>query len=156
AAEAADRAQAARAKAVRLRRQAKAAPAYQPPRRRRRLPRWRVLIAGVGVALICASSAASGSMWWQHRVAAGERHLAAEFVTAARQAAVALRAIDYTKTKEHVQSVLDNSTGEFKSQFEKNAAAVAERVQQSKVVATADVRAAAVQAMSDNAGVVLV
>jgi Mce-associated membrane protein len=127
-----------------------------PRRRRWRLPRWKGLIAAVGVALVCGSSAASGSMWWQQRVAAQKRQLTAEFDAAARQAAIALLAIDYTKTEEHVQRVLDNSTGEFKSRFEKNAAKVAERAQQSKVVATADVKDAAVESMSDNAGVVLV
>lgn len=158
AAEAASRARAARTRATRLHRRAKAVQAdrLKSAKRRWRLPRSRELIAVVGVALTCASSAASGSMWWQHRVAAGRRQLATEFATAAREAAVAMLAIDYTKTNEHVQSVLDNSTGDFKSQFEKNAAAVARRVKQSKMVATADVKDVAVQSMSDDAGVVLV
>lgn len=157
AAEAASRARVARARARRLHRRAKAVQA-NPDRaaKRRRLPRFRELGAVVGVALTCVSSAASGSMWWQHRLAVDRRQLAAEFATAARQAAVAMLAIDYTKTDEHVQSVLDNSTGDFKSRFEKNAAAVARRVEQSKMVATADVKDVAVQSMSDDAGVVLV
>ncbi|MGH3561504.1 MAG: hypothetical protein ACRDTN_06825, partial [Mycobacterium sp.] len=98
----------------------------------------------------------SGSMWWQHRVAAGKRHLAAEFATAARQAAVALLTLDYTKTEERIQRILDNSTGEFKSRFHQNSAVVGERLGQSKVVTTVDVKDAAVRSMSDDAGVVLV
>lgn len=158
AAEAASRARAARARATRLHRRAKAVQAgrHGSAKRRWRLPRSRELVAVVGVALACASSAASGSMWWQHRVASGKRALAAEFATAARRAAVAVLAIDYTKTNEHVQSVLDNSTGDFKSRFEKNAAAVARRVEQSKMIATADVKDVAVQSISDDTGVVLV
>lgn len=158
AAEAATRARQARARAKRLHRDAddRSGRHQLPPQRRWRLPRWRHLVAGVGVALVCASSAASGSMWWQHRVAAGQRHLAAEFTIAARQAAVALLTLDYNKIEEHVQRVLDNSTGEFRSSFEKNAKAVGERLGESKVVTTVDVKDAAVRSMSDNAGVVLV
>lgn len=114
------------------------------------------MFAGGLVVLVCASSAASGSIWWQHRVAAGERQRAAEFADAARQAAVVLLTLDYTKTKEHIQQVLDNSTGTFKSGFEATAAAVAERLEQSKVIANADVKGTAVQSMSENTGVVLV
>ncbi|MGH3560335.1 MAG: hypothetical protein ACRDTN_00575 [Mycobacterium sp.] len=163
AAEAAARAQQARARAKRLHRHANIGPAHRSgpnksPRRRRRwrLPRWRQLVGGVGVALVCASSAASGSMWWQHRVAAGKRQLAAEFTTAARQVTVALLTLDYTKTEERIQSILDNSTGEFKSRFQANSAEVGERLGQSKVVTAVDVKGAAVRSMSDNAGVVLV
>lgn len=95
-------------------------------------------------------------MWWQHRVAAGQRQLAAEFTTAARQASVALLTLDYAKIDEHVQRILDNSTGDFRSSFQKNVAAVGERLGQSKVVTTVDVKDAAVRSMSANTGVVLV
>lgn len=162
AAEAAARARQARARAQRLHRHADTGPAHRsgpkksPRRRRWRLPRWRRLVAGVGVVLVCASSAASGGMWWQHRVAAGKRQLAAEFTTAARRVTVALLTLDYTKTEERIQSILDNSTGEFKSRFQANSAEVGERLGQSKVVTAVDVKGAAVRSMSDNAGVVLV
>lgn len=160
AAEAVSLARAAHTRAIRLRRKNKAAPAGQPDRNRppmhRRLPRWRGLLAGVGVTLICASSAASGSMWWQQRVAAGNRQLAAEFSTVARQDAVMLLTVDSTKTKEDIQRVLDNSTGIFKSKFEITAAMTAEHLDQPKLVTTVDVKDAAVESMTDNAGVVLV
>ncbi|HEU4360260.1 MAG TPA: hypothetical protein VFR27_01975 [Mycobacterium sp.] len=95
-------------------------------------------------------------MWWQHRVAAGQRQLAAEFAAAARRTSVALLTLDYTRIEEHIQRILDNSTGDFRSSFQKNSTAVGERLGRSKVVTTADVKDAAVQSMSDNAGVVLV
>ncbi len=95
-------------------------------------------------------------MWWQHRIAAGQRQLAAEFAAAGRQAADVLLTLDYTKAAEHIQRVLDNSTGTFKSGFEKNATRVIERMERSKVVASTEVKDAAVQSMSDDAGVVLV
>jgi Mce-associated membrane protein len=161
--EAADRAREARAQAQRLRRHAKAAPADQPNRnkpskrhRRWRLPRRRELIAGVGVALICASSAASGSMWWQHRVAVGERQLAEEFTAAARRTTVTLLALDYTKIREDIQRVIDNSTGAYKSKIQKTADAVAQDQEQSQLVTIVDVKDVAVESMSNNAGVVLV
>lgn len=156
--EAAARARKARARATRLHRHANLGSADRPgpDKSRRRRLRWRALVAGVGVALLCASSAASGSMWWQHRVAAGKRQLAAEFTAAARQVTVALLTLDYTKTEERIQAILDNSTGEFKSRFQANSATVGERLGQSKIVTAVDVKGAAVRSMSDNAGVVLV
>lgn len=155
--DAAVRARRARRRANRLRRKAHQRNRHRFPKQRRwRRPRARTLIASVGVLLICASSAGNASMWWQHRVAAGERQRSAEFAAAARQAAVMLLTIDYTNTRDGIQRVLDNSTGAFKSRFEKTAPTMVERLQESKVVITAEVKDAAVQSASDNAGVVLV
>lgn len=158
--EATARARTARARAKWLHRRADIGSAtrlgrHRLPRRRRR-PRWRQLAVGASVALVCTSSAASGSMWWQHRVAAGQRQLAAEFAAAARRTSVALLTLDYTKIDEHVQRILDNSTGDFKASFQKNSGSVGERLRQARVVTSVDVKDAAVRSMSDNAGVVLV
>ncbi|MBV9091018.1 MAG: hypothetical protein JO044_14125 [Mycobacteriaceae bacterium] len=125
----------------------------------RRVPSRRVLARvalGVTIGLICALLAASGSMVWQHRSAAAERHRSAEFAAAARQGVVSLMTLDFNHAKADVQRVLDNSTGEFRDDFQSRADDFTKVVQDSKVITKGTVNATAVQSMHGDSAVVLV
>lgn len=127
-------------------------------RPRLRLPRltWKRLAVSIAVLVICASLAASGYMLWHHRQAIAEREQTAEYAAAARQGVVTLMSLDFKKAQEDVQRIIDNSTGEFKEDFEQQAEAFAEVAQDSKVVTEVTVNLAAVKSMSDDSASVLV
>lgn len=131
------------------------------PRRPGR-PRWlrrpgrKTIAVSVGIVLASASLGASGYMVWQHRIMAHKRQLVAEFTAAARQDVTALMAIDPNRAKEHYQRLIDDSTGELKSQIAAMSVLMAKQAEDSKVSTTVTVEAAAVESVSDNSGVVLV
>ena len=52
---------------------------------------------------------------------AADQQRRAEFEAAARQGVVTLMSLDYNKAKEDVQRIIDNSTGEFKKDFQNHA-----------------------------------
>ena len=171
------RAEAARARLSRLRRAAETAdedaqdveqrPAksirarLRLPRRPRR-PRWlrrpkrKTVAAGVGILLASASLAASGYMVWQHRTTVHKQHLAAEFTAAARQEVTALLSIDANHVKDDFQRMIDDSTGDFKSQLSALSGLRAKQAEESKVSSKGTVEAVAVESMSDDSAVVLV
>lgn len=124
------------------------------PRRARRL--WTLVALVCTGVLVCALLAASGYMVWRHRQAVAEQHRSAEFVAAARQGVVSLLSLDFNHAKEDVQRVIDNSTGQFRDDFASRADDFTKVMQESKVVTTATVNAAAVQSMTANSAVVLV
>ncbi|KLO46747.1 hypothetical protein [Mycobacterium nebraskense] len=179
-AEAEARAEAARARLLKLRRAAETGDAHEDaasqdveqrraksPRARLRLPRpgrpgWlrrpgrKTIAAGVGVGLASASLAASGYMVWQHRTTVHKQQLAAEFTAAARKGVTALMSIDPSHAKEDYQRIIDYSTGDFKSQMSALSAFMAKQTEESKVSSKATVEAVAVESMSDNSAVVLV
>ncbi|MGO9384419.1 MAG: hypothetical protein ACLP4W_20610 [Mycobacterium sp.] len=131
------------------------------PRRPGR-PRWlrrpgrKTIAAGVGVVLASTSLGASGYMVWQHRIMVHKRQLVAEFTAAARQDVTALMSIDPNHAKEHYQRLIDDSTGNLKSQITVMSALMAKQAEDSKVSTNVTVEAAAVESLSDNSGVVLV
>ncbi len=180
-AEAEARAEAARARLLKLRRAAEtgdtddvaASPDAQqrpakPTRARLRLPRrpgrprWlrrpgrKTVAAGVGIVLASGSLAASGYMVWQHRTTVHKQQLAAEFTAAARQGITALMSIDANHAKDDIQRIIDNSTGDLKSQMSAMSGLMAKQTEESKVSSKATVEAVAVESMSDNSAVVLV
>ena len=129
--------------------------------RRLRHPQWkapRLKAVAVGVAIVCACAlvAASGYMAWDHRQALRHEQRAAEFAAAARQGAVVLFSIDHNKAEEDVQRILDNSTGQFRDDFQRQAADFTKVAQESKVVTEGSVQATAVESMTDDSAVVLV
>jgi Mce-associated membrane protein len=130
------------------------------PRRswRHRLGRrvWARVALGLTFVVACALLAASGYLIWQHRDAAAQRHHSAEFAAAARQGVVSLMTLDFNHAKDDVQRVIDNSTGQFKDDFQSRADDFTKVVQDSKVVTKGTVNAAAVQSMNANSAVVLV
>lgn len=131
------------------------------PRRPGR-PRWlrrpgrKAIATGVGIMLASASLAASGYMVWQHRTTVHKQQLAAEFTAAARQRVTALMSIDANHAKDDYQRIIDDSTGDFKSQMSAMSALMAKQTEESKVSSKATVEAVAVESMSDNSAVVLV
>ena len=134
-------------------------PANEAPRSWRRWGRrrvWARVALGLMFVLICALLAASGYMIWQDRNAAAQRHRTAQFAAAARQGVVSLMTLDFNHAKEDVQRVLDNSTGQFRDDFQSRADDFIKVVQESKVVTKGSVNATAVQSTTDNSAVVLV
>lgn len=124
-------------------------------RKRPRLS-WRPVAFGVAVLAICAALAASGYMIWQHRQAVAEQQRAAQYTAAARQAVVSLMSLDFNNAEEDVKRIIDNSTGQFKEEFEAQAEAFAQVAQESKVITEVTVNAAAVKEMDDDSALVLV
>jgi Mce-associated membrane protein len=124
--------------------------------RLRGLLRPRLAIVAATVVVICALLGASGYVTWQHRIVVMERQRSAEFAAAARQSFLTLTSMDFNHAKQDVQRVLDNSTGKFKSDFQSQADDFTKTVEQSKVVTTGTVTAAAVESMTKDFAVVLV
>ncbi|OBH08109.1 hypothetical protein [Mycobacterium sp. E1747] len=131
------------------------------PRRPRR-PRWlrrpgpKAIVAGVGAVLACASLAASIYIVWQHRNVVHNQQLAAEFAVAARQRVTALMSIDANHARDDYQRIIDDCTGDFKSQMASMSALMVKQTEESKVSSKATVEAVAVESLGDDSAVVLV
>lgn len=121
-----------------------------------RLPGRTAVAAGAGIVLASASLAASGYMVWQHHIAVHNRQLAAEFSAAARQGITALMSIDPDHAKEDVQRTIDASTGDQKNQLSVLSTLIVNKAEETKVGTRVTIEAVAVQSLSDNSGVVLV
>jgi Mce-associated membrane protein len=132
----------------------------EEPRQGRRLqiPRlfWKVLASCLAIIAICALLGASGFMIWRHRQADHHRQLTAEYTAAARQSVVTLMSLDFNHVGDDVKRILDNSTGDFKKDFEAQQNDFVKLAQQSKVVTETTVNAAAVDTMTDDNAVVLI
>ncbi|MGA5535896.1 hypothetical protein [Mycolicibacterium nivoides] len=129
----------------------------------RRLPRvrvsrlfWKVLASCLTLIVIAALLGVSGWMIWHHRQAEHRQQMAAEYTAAARQTVVTLMSLDFNHAQDAVKNILDNSTGEFREDFEAQSKDFVKLAQDAKVVTEANVTAAAVDTMSDNNAVVLV
>jgi Mce-associated membrane protein len=116
----------------------------------------RIGLAAVAVLLIAAGVAVTVVLLRQHQQAVAQRQQVAEFNAAARQGVITLMSIDFNHAKEDVQRILDNSTGQFKSDFQAEADDMVKASQDAKVVTTASVSSTAVQSMTDDSAVVLV
>lgn len=95
-------------------------------------------------------------MIWQHRQAEHREKLTAEYTAAARQTVVTLMSLDFNHAQDAVKNILDNSTGEFREDFEAQSKDFVKLAQDAKVVTEANVTGAAVDSMSDDKAVVLV
>lgn len=126
--------------------------------RRLRMPRirWGLVAAGVAIILTTLFVAASGYLVWQHRLAEQEQERRAEYQAAARQSVVTLMSLDFNNAQEDVQRIIDNSTGQFKEDFEAQAEAFAQVARDSKVVTEVTVNVAAVKSMTDTGATALV
>ncbi|MCT7660555.1 hypothetical protein [Mycobacterium deserti] len=130
--------------------------------RRRRRPRirWKTLAAVLAVlctvALIVLSVVASVLMYLDHKNQLEEQRLMAEYSAAARQGVVTLMSLDFNNAQEDVQRIIDNTTGQFRDEFERQAGDFAEVARQSKVITEANVNIAAVKTMNDDTAQVLV
>jgi Mce-associated membrane protein len=115
-----------------------------------------VLLTAATIVAICVLLGASGWMAWHHHNVVKERQESAAFVSAARQGIINLTSLDFNKSKEDVQRILDSSTGEFRDQFQKKADDFASVVKDTKAVAQGSVAAAAVESTTKDSAVVLV
>ncbi|WP_425577717.1 hypothetical protein [Nocardia callitridis] len=129
-----------------------------PQRRLATLPRpGRRAVAFLAAAvLICAALGASGFMLWQHHATTADQQRTAEFSAAARQGAVTLTSLDFNHAKDDVQRIIDNSTGEFRDDFQSRAEDFTKVIEQSKVATEGKADVAAVESMTQDSAVVLV
>lgn len=130
----------------------------EPERRRRvRLPRVSLAVLGATlvVLLILGFLGAGGYMMWQHRQNVAEQQRSAEFAAGARQGVVTLMSLDFNRAEDDVKRILENTTGDFRKDFESQAEDFAQVAQESKVVTEATVNAVAVQSMTQNTARVL-
>lgn len=122
--------------------------------------RWRPRLAGVAGAVAVLVSVAllavTGYMvWYQQRTEQTEQRRA-EFAAAASQAVVTLMSIDSAAAEENVRQIVDNSTGQFKDDFQSASDDLIRAAQDSKAATKAKVAASAVQSMTADTAVVLV
>jgi Mce-associated membrane protein len=122
--------------------------------------RWGLILKIVAMTLsvLCtiALLALSYILVSQHRKVVDEQKLSAEYAAAGRQSVVTLMSLDFNKAEENVKQIIDNSTGQFKTDFENQADDFIKVAQESKVVTDVTVNATAVDSMSPDSAVVLV
>jgi len=134
---------------------AEAEPAAKP----RRWTTGRILkiaAASVAAMVACALITLSVLMVRHHRDVVRDQQRNAEYSAAARQSVVTMMSLDFNKAKEDVQRIIDNSTGQFKDDFQNNAPDFIKVAEDSKVVTDVTVNATAVESMTDNTATVLV
>jgi Mce-associated membrane protein len=135
-------------------------PVIAEPVRRRRfaLPRVRLTVVAAGLVIVCTLGllGVSGYMIWAHQRVVAERQRSAEFAAAAEQGVVTLMSLDFNHAADDVKRIVDNSTGDFKKDFQNATEDFTKVAQDSKVITTAVVNAAAVQSMTRDTATVLV
>lgn len=120
----------------------------------RRALRWTA--AGAAMLSIGALVTVSVLMVIHHRGVEADQRQAAEYAAAAKQSVVTLMSLDFNSVDEDVQRIIDNSTGDFRKEFEGQAKDFATVAKESKVITEATATAAAVESMTDTDAVVLV
>ncbi|MGB3893546.1 MAG: VirB8/TrbF family protein [Mycolicibacter sinensis] len=118
--------------------------------------RLRWVAATLAVLAIGGFLAVDVLMLSHHRDVAQRQHQLGEYAAAARQGVVTLMSLNYETVDDDVKAILDNSTGEFKKDFEAHAGDFTKVARESKTVTTIDTAVAGVESMSDNEAVVLV
>lgn len=131
-------------------------PSTQPPSTKPTTTLMSTAAVAVTTLVTAGLLAATGYMLWEHHKTAQQRHSAAEFVAAARQDVVNLMSMDYNKSQESVQRVLDGSTGKFRANFDETADEFAKALRDEKIITSATVNDAAVDSMTGDSAVVLV
>jgi Mce-associated membrane protein len=127
-----------------------------PARRRLRVSNVPLILGAAAVVAIVGLLGASGWMFWRHQNVVHERQQAAAYIATARQGVVNLTSLDFNKSKQDVQRILDSATGDFRDQVQKTAEDFASVVKDTKAVAEGTVSAAAVESMNRDSAVVLV
>ncbi|MDP9167368.1 MAG: hypothetical protein M3O32_15115, partial [Actinomycetota bacterium] len=127
-------------------------------RRRLALPRIRprVVAAALVVVLVLGFLGASAFMAFQHRRVVAEQQRSAEFAAAARQGVVTLMSLNFNSAADDVKRIIDSSTGDFKKDFQAQAADFTKAAQDSKVVTEANVNALGVKSTTNDTATVLV
>lgn len=136
-------------------------PEDEAPRRRRLglgVPRIRLRWIAAALVILCTIGflGASAYMVLHHRQATEQRQQSAEFAAAARQGVVTLMSLNFNSAADDVKRIIDNTTGDFKKDFQGQADEFTKVAQESKVVTEATVNASAVQKMSKDTATVLV
>ncbi|MGH3563216.1 MAG: hypothetical protein ACRDTN_15880, partial [Mycobacterium sp.] len=126
--------------------------AGEPPRR----PGLATALAAAAIGSICALLGASGYIAMEHHGAVQHRQRAAAFTAAAKQGVINMTTLNFEHAEEDIKRVLDSSTGEFKDDFERQAADFTWVAKQSRVVSEGTVNSAAVESMEKDSAVVLV
>ncbi|MBB5165417.1 hypothetical protein [Mycobacterium sp. AZCC_0083] len=128
-----------------------------PGRRRRfKRPGLKAIAAALVIVLSLGLLGVSGWMMWQHHQTVAEQQRSAEFAAAARQGVVTLMSLNFSHAKDDVQRIIDNTTGDFKKDFEGQAGDFTKVAQDSKVITEATVNSTAVQSMTRDTATVLV
>jgi Mce-associated membrane protein len=133
----------------------------EPARRRRvrlKLPPVRLKWVAAALVILCTFGflGASAYMVLHHRQATEEQQRTAEFSAAARQGVVTLMSLNFNNAADDVKRIIDNTTGDFKKDFEGQAEEFTKVAQESKVITEATVNATAVQTMTKDTATVLV
>ncbi|OPX12871.1 hypothetical protein [Mycobacterium sp. AT1] len=125
---------------------------------RLRAPRFRVTWVAAALVVLCTLGflGGSGYMMWHHRQVVAEQQRSAEFAAAARQGVVTLMSLNFNNAKDDVKRIIDNTTGDFKKDFESQSEQFASVAQASKVITEATVSATGVQSMTKDTATVLV
>jgi Mce-associated membrane protein len=134
-------------------------PSEEKPARWRRIPLGRILkTLAAGLAVVCTGALITLSvlMVVDHRNQVAEQQRTAEYSAAARQSVVTLMSLDFNKAKEDVQRIIDNSTGQFRDDFNHQAEDFVKVAQESKVITKVSVNATAVEKMTQDTATVLV
>lgn len=116
--------------------------------------RW---ISGtLAILLIIALIAVSVLMVNERRKTERQQQEEAEFIAAGRQGVVTLMSLNFNSIDEDIQRIVDNSTGEFKKDFENKANDFTTVARDSKVITEAIATAAGLESLKDHKAVVLV
>ncbi|MDH6246824.1 hypothetical protein [Mycobacterium sp. OTB74] len=122
--------------------------------------RLRGILPVIGATLVVVLSlgliSAGGWMMWQHQKTAADKQHRAEFAAAAAQGVVNLMSLDFNHAKRDVQRIIDDTTGDFKKDFESQAGDFIKVAESSKSITEATVNATAVQSMTQDTANVLV
>jgi Mce-associated membrane protein len=118
--------------------------------------RPKVVGAALVVVLTVGLLGASAWMTFQHRQVVAEQQRTAEFAAAARQGVVTLMSLNFNSAADDEKRILDNTTGDFKKDFQGQADQFTKVAQESKVITEATVNATAVQSMTKDTATVLV
>jgi Mce-associated membrane protein len=130
----------------------------EPTRRRLKLPRIGLTFVAAGLVILLSLGlfGAGGWMIWHHHQVVAEQQRSAEFAAAARRGVVTLMSLDFNHAEDDVKRIIDNTTGDFRRDFESQAPEFTDVAKQSKVVTEATVNAAAVQSMTKDTATVLI
>ncbi len=122
--------------------------------------RWGLILKVVAMtlAILCAAALITVSVLMvnHHRKAVEAQQLNAEYSAAGRQSVVTLMSLDFNNAQADVERIIENTTGQFKTDFENQAADFIKVAQDSKVITDVTVTATAVESMTPNSAVVLV
>lgn len=122
--------------------------------------RWGLILKVVAMtlAILCTAALITVSVLMvnEHKRVVRDQQLNAEYSAAGRQSVVTLMSLDFNSAEEDVKRIIENTTGQFKTDFESQAEDFVKVAQDSKVITDVTVTSTAVESMDPNRAVVLV